>query len=366
MSAVATIVLAASSFLEPAQAAAQDSAPRWSLPFELGVRVQVGYVNGEGTHLDVYNRFAIDFAPLTVGTPFAAMESGTVVYVKEDTSGPTGNWHDNNEIAIEHADGSVSVYCHLAKDGAIVRVGDRVMAGDRIGYSGDTGNSTTPHLHVDRREKTRTGKSLPFRFLEAAETGGDLKRGQNVESRNQVRRGALAELIELAEDYAIVAPVDAREVLSTELARLLDDRRAEKAAAALARSESQPDLSERYRQLRSELIARWRKEAADREAASKKVLDSASVEDALVDQRIFEAEFGLCTTGPAKEGATKGKADARIARRREFLRAMTSALKADRNARRELRAGERPKLQQLESLYTAASAKAANADQAAR
>lgn len=50
------------------------------------------------------------------------------------------------EIIIEHADSLTTQYCHLASEAAL-KVGDRVTAGQIIGYQGSTGWATGKHLH---------------------------------------------------------------------------------------------------------------------------------------------------------------------------------------------------------------------------
>lgn len=52
---------------------------------------------------------------------------------------------DGNTIRIEHGHGFSTAYLHLSKIAA--RKGERIKKGDVIGYVGDTGRSTGPHLH---------------------------------------------------------------------------------------------------------------------------------------------------------------------------------------------------------------------------
>lgn len=55
-----------------------------------------------------------------------------------------------NFVTIQHGDYTIS-FCHLTK--AVVKVGDMVKPGDLITYSGNTGRSTGPHLHLTVRRK---------------------------------------------------------------------------------------------------------------------------------------------------------------------------------------------------------------------
>ena len=52
-----------------------------------------------------------------------------------------------NMIMIRHANGEVSVFCHIKFEGTRVKVGDQVKKGQVIGLCGNTGNSTEAHLH---------------------------------------------------------------------------------------------------------------------------------------------------------------------------------------------------------------------------
>jgi murein DD-endopeptidase MepM/ murein hydrolase activator NlpD len=75
-----------------------------------------------------------------VGTPLAAMSTGTVTF-----AGWEGGY--GNKVEIEYWDGTVSVYGHMSQISA--SVGDKVAPGDIVGLSGNTGHSTGPHLHLE-------------------------------------------------------------------------------------------------------------------------------------------------------------------------------------------------------------------------
>ena len=85
-----------------------------------------------------------------VGTPVVAVTWGHVV-----GAGWGGAPHDwgspyGNVVLIEQANGQHTYgYCHLSR--FAVHVGQSVMPGQVVGYSGDTGNSTGPHCHFEVR-----------------------------------------------------------------------------------------------------------------------------------------------------------------------------------------------------------------------
>lgn len=58
-----------------------------------------------------------------------------------------------NCIVIKHADGLETLYSHQSKN--LVKVGQKVKAGDLIGLTGRTGRATTPHLHFEVKWKGR-------------------------------------------------------------------------------------------------------------------------------------------------------------------------------------------------------------------
>jgi peptidoglycan DL-endopeptidase CwlO len=80
--------------------------------------------------------------PLAQGTPLRAAAAGTVAI-----AGWVGGY--GNYTCIQHG-GSLST-CYGHQSSIAVGVGQRVGQGQVIGYSGNTGNSTGPHLHFEVR-----------------------------------------------------------------------------------------------------------------------------------------------------------------------------------------------------------------------
>jgi murein DD-endopeptidase MepM/ murein hydrolase activator NlpD len=81
----------------------------------------------------------VDIA-VPAGTKVKAIAAGRVVQ-----SGPHGGY--GNLVAIEHGDGTLSMYGHNSR--LEVCVGEQVQGGQTIALSGSTGRSTGPHLHFE-------------------------------------------------------------------------------------------------------------------------------------------------------------------------------------------------------------------------
>lgn len=95
-----------------------------------------------------HKKYAVDVL-MPIGTPLLAIADGIVRAVGEQYLDSDHTPGHENFIIVEHADGTAAGYGHLTNMGAVVEVGNVVKQGDLIGYSGHTGNSTTPHLHFD-------------------------------------------------------------------------------------------------------------------------------------------------------------------------------------------------------------------------
>ena len=132
-------------------AARHDPLARYRMPFEDGKTFRIDqYFGGRiTTHNTEHDAHAIDIA-MPEETPIVAARAGIVVDVTLDNFAGAADpslVDRANSVTIQHDDGTVAQYAHLAPRAALVSRGQHVAAGDRIGLSGNTGYSSGPHLH---------------------------------------------------------------------------------------------------------------------------------------------------------------------------------------------------------------------------
>ncbi|MEU7578833.1 M23 family metallopeptidase [Streptomyces sp. NPDC041068] len=102
-----------------------------------------------------------DFA-VPIGTQVEAVHSGTVVKAGPNGAGDGPAY--GNAVVIKHSDGTFSQYAHLSQ--VDVHVGQNVTTGQRVALSGNTGNSSGPHLHFEIRTTPNYGSAVdPVAFL---------------------------------------------------------------------------------------------------------------------------------------------------------------------------------------------------------
>ncbi|MGW0712638.1 M23 family metallopeptidase [Streptomyces sp. NPDC002643] len=104
-----------------------------------------------------------DFA-VKSGTKVVAAHGGTVVKAGGNGAGDGPAY--GNAVVIKHGNGTFSQYAHLSR--VDVKVGQVVKTGQRIALSGNTGNSSGPHLHFEIRTTANYGSAVdPVAFLRA-------------------------------------------------------------------------------------------------------------------------------------------------------------------------------------------------------
>jgi len=124
------------------------------------------------THDKPDSQYAVDFT-MPAGTLVLAAREGVVIRVE---SGFTEGGQDpallgkSNEVAVLHKDGTMAIYAHLGPGRQLVTLGQRVQAGDSLGFSGNTGFSSGAHLHfavvraIAMEDGMPAAESLPFTF----------------------------------------------------------------------------------------------------------------------------------------------------------------------------------------------------------
>lgn len=127
---------------------------------------------GDGKHNDDYYGFGHDVI---------APAAGTVVRVRDDRPDqPVGDTSDpayyapefkdggdpGNTIVIDHGNGEFSMIAHLQQGSVLVKTGDRVVQGQRLGKLGHSGDTDTPHVHYQLQSAPdfQYADSLPCHF----------------------------------------------------------------------------------------------------------------------------------------------------------------------------------------------------------
>ena len=135
----------------------------YPLPWSGGPFKLTQGANGRYSHFTPKGRYAMDIA-MPEGTPILAARSGLVVSIENNQSG-RGNNPSGNFVRILHDDGTMGVYLHLMRGSVSAQPGQRVAVGGAIARSGNTGNSTGPHLHfVVQRNVGLALQSIPYEF----------------------------------------------------------------------------------------------------------------------------------------------------------------------------------------------------------
>jgi Peptidase family M23 len=127
------------------------------------------------------------------GQPVLAPADGTVLSVRDDLADePVGviGQGKGNSIVLDMGEGHYVVFMHLQQGSALIRPGQSVTRGQRIAAVGDTGESLSPHLHLQIQDRPSLDddevRTFPMVFEHSTLTRGgrestpptaDLRRG---------------------------------------------------------------------------------------------------------------------------------------------------------------------------------------------
>ncbi|MFP4499047.1 MAG: M23 family metallopeptidase, partial [Vulcanimicrobiota bacterium] len=131
--------------------AVHDDSYSYQLPYprETTYWVLQGY-GGKVSHFDQFE-YSIDW-DMPENSPVHAAREGLVVYKNDsfDGCGFSEYYRNrNNILRVLHSDGTIGEYVHFRKDGIVVEPGQKIKAGDLLGYSGNVGYSDCYHLHFN-------------------------------------------------------------------------------------------------------------------------------------------------------------------------------------------------------------------------
>lgn len=158
-----------------------DQSP-YVLPWNVGATYTMfqGNCSQLGGHRDT---FAYDF-DMAMGDPVLAARAGEAIIVNDQFADDDHVEGHENNVFVEHSDGTVVRYTHLMQGSAMVVQGQQVQVGDILGLSGNSGNSAGPHLHFQAfRDRTSFNKpnAIPITFSNAVgqtEASGELIEGE--------------------------------------------------------------------------------------------------------------------------------------------------------------------------------------------
>tara|TARA_B100001996_G_scaffold251815_1_gene195385 strand:+ start:244 stop:1230 length:987 start_codon:yes stop_codon:yes gene_type:complete len=125
------------------------------LPFPNGKSHRVGQTwSGTFSHHFVGGEHSLDFGMEDGSDNISAVGPGKVMAVKEDSNITcSSNCNDGNYVLVDHGSNFYARYVHFCQNCVAVNVGDNITAGNyNLGYAGNTGWSTSPHLHFEMRD----------------------------------------------------------------------------------------------------------------------------------------------------------------------------------------------------------------------
>lgn len=112
------------------------------------------YDEGKHNGIDLINRGKVIIGKTT--DYIIAIAEGEVVHTGYSSA-------RGYNVELLHKNGYKSIYMHMKKDSIVVKKGQYIQKGTTIGYMGNTGDSTGPHLHLAvKTDKDKWDDPLPY------------------------------------------------------------------------------------------------------------------------------------------------------------------------------------------------------------
>ncbi|MDH3626345.1 MAG: peptidoglycan DD-metalloendopeptidase family protein [Acidobacteriota bacterium] len=131
---------------------------------------------GDGTENEQYYCF---------GLPLVVPGDGIVVSAANDVEDNVpGEMNPKqalgNHVIIDHGNGEFSFIAHIKQGTLAVEVGEKVTAGQPLGLTGNSGNTSEAHVHYHLQTTAEFGKGdgLPSQFLNYTADGEKIERGE--------------------------------------------------------------------------------------------------------------------------------------------------------------------------------------------
>ena len=104
-----------------------------------------------------------------------ACDKKTPIYATADGVVESAKWMSayGYTVIIDHGYGFKTLYAHLLDKKFLVKSGQKVVRGDQIAWSGNSGKSTGPHLHYEVKVKGQNVNPINYYFMDLDADGYD-------------------------------------------------------------------------------------------------------------------------------------------------------------------------------------------------
>ena len=104
-----------------------------------------------------------------------ACDKKTPIYATADGVVESAKWMSayGYTVIIDHGYGFKTLYAHLLDKKFLVKSGQKVVRGEQIAWSGNSGKSTGPHLHYEVKVKGQNVNPINYYFMDLDADGYD-------------------------------------------------------------------------------------------------------------------------------------------------------------------------------------------------